>query len=195
MINSNNKATFSLNGETTTVTTSPGEWIYTGNTYSKFRQPIFKVINGYKRKLVSMCVKQVGYIITGTTVSDVKMTLDFEIEINDGSGDEASNQIVPLSSVGVGPIVFGDNITEPTIFQEVSDNKLGVVFSSGEELELLESSLGLAVKNFKLNRTERKISSQWSIWYPSTVKTTLNEDNKNCCLLSTERCKPILWLK
>ena len=185
-INNNNSALFTLaNGESISVTGDVRNWIYTNNDdFNTFNTPFVKIINGFERKLVGMCIKQVGYIITGTTVSDVKLTLDFNVLFEDESLDANKNIIMSLSSLGVGPIVFSnssstasDVVVEPTVFTVSTDDKLRVRDESNTIISsitgVMEDQLS---SSFKQNRKEKLIGTNWSLWYPSTQVAGSNKD-------------------
>ena len=185
-INNNKSAMFTLaNGESISVTGDVRNWIYTNSSdFNTFNEPFVKIINGFHRKLIGMCVKQVGYIITGTTVSDVKLTLDFNVLFEDESGDTDKNTIMTLSSLGVGPIVFSDSnisvsdiIIEPTVFTVSSEDRIEIHDQNNDVISTIEAVLdNVASSNFKENRREKVISNNWSLWYPVSQTSGLNKD-------------------
>jgi len=184
-INNNKSALFTLaNGESISVTGDVRNWIYTNSDdFNTFNTPFIKIINGFHRKLVGMCVKQVGYIITGTTVSDVKLTLDFNVLFEDESGDTDKNTIMTLSDLGVGPIIFSDSnisssdvVVEPEVFTVSSNDRIELRDQSNDIISTIEGVLdNIASANFQQNRREKKISDNWSLWYPSTQTAGQNK--------------------
>jgi len=185
-VNNNNNALFTLaNGESLMVTGDVSNWIYTNDSdFNTFNSSFVKLINGFQRKIVGMCVKQVGYIITGTTVSDVKVTVDFNILFEDESGDTDKNTIMTLSSLGVGPIVFSDSnisvsdeIIEPSVFTVSSEDRMEVRDQSNEIISSIGAVMDtVASSDFKQNRKEKIINDKWSIWYPSSQTAGSNKD-------------------
>lgn len=185
-INNDNSALFTLaNGEDITVTGDVRNWIYTNNDdFNMFDSPFVKIIDGKSRKLAGMCVKQAGYIITGTTVSDVKLTVDFNVLFEDESGDTDKNTYMSLSKLGVGPIVFSDSnivitdkIIEPVVFTVSSDDRIEIHDQNQDTISSIQAVYDtVAPSNFKENRREKVFSDNWSLWYPTSQIADQNKE-------------------
>lgn len=196
VIRSDTSAMLTLaNGKSVVENGNITNWIYTGSNFHTFDVPFVKDVLGYNRKFVGMKVNSVGYVIEGTEVSDVKVELDFQVQFEDESGDSSKNEVVTLSSLGIGPVIFSDaNMTnnvsplfrvdgEKLELKGLNGNVLSIIDPVTVGDEFSDGNIGYEDRGLgNINFEERPLvntdgsDSNWSIWYPATTDITKDVD-------------------